>query len=93
MNPFSKLWTTKMSDVQRALVMAIIAAPLGILFDWATIANYQFSWQGLIKGAIAGGIGYIIKNFMTGINGNILTNSPKSLVTGGVDVQEITKPK
>jgi hypothetical protein len=66
--------------------MAILGAPLGVIYDWATLINFEFSWKGLIKGAVAAGVGYLIKNFMTGINGNILTNSPKSLVTGGVDV-------
>lgn len=74
MNTFSQLWTVKMSDTQRAFIVALLAAPLGILYDWATIANYVFSWQGLIKGAVAGGVGYIIKNFITGLQGNFLTN-------------------
>ena len=71
---FTKLWTVKLSDWQRAFIIAILAAPLGIIYDWATIANYEFSWQGLIKGAVAGGIGYILKNLFTGSQGNILTN-------------------
>jgi len=74
MEMFTKLGTIKLSDLERAFLVAILAAPLGILYDWATIANYAFSWQGLIKGAIAGGVGYIIKNFITGIQGSILSN-------------------
>ncbi len=71
---WTKLWDVKLSDLERAFIVAVLAAPLGILYDWATIANYAFSWQGLIKGAVAGGVGYIIKNFITGIQGNILSN-------------------
>ena len=71
---FTNLWTVKLSDWERAFVVAILAAPLGILYDWATIVNYAFSWQGLIKGAVAGGVGYVIKNFITGIQGSILSN-------------------
>jgi len=71
---FTDLWTIKLSDWQRAFIIAVLAAPLGVLYDWATLVNYEFSWQGLIKGAVAGGVGYIIKNLLTGYNGNILTN-------------------
>jgi hypothetical protein len=71
---FSKLWTVKMTDAERMFVIAVFSAPIGILYDWATVVNYEFSWNGLIKGAVAGGLGYIIKNFITGSNGNILTN-------------------
>ncbi len=71
---FTQLWTVKMSDWQRALIVAIFSAPLGILYDWATITNYEFSWNGLIKGAVAGGVGYLLKNFFTGQNGSLLTN-------------------
>lgn len=74
MNPFTNLWTIKLSDWQRALIIAVLAAPLGILYDWATITNYEFSWQGLVKGAVAGGIGYLLKNFITGQNGSLLSN-------------------
>ena len=74
MSNFTNLWTIKLSDWQRAFIVAVLAAPLGILYDWATVANYVFSWNGLIKGAVAGGVGYIIKNFITGLQGNVLSN-------------------
>jgi hypothetical protein len=68
------LWRIKLSDWERALIVAIVAAPIGLLYDWATQATFVLSWQALVKGAVAGGLGYIIKNLLTGINGNILTN-------------------
>ena len=71
---FTKLWTIKLSDWERALVVAIVAAPIGLLYDWATQPTFILSWQALIKGAVAGGLGYIIKNFITGQQGNMLTN-------------------
>ncbi len=71
---FTQLWTVKLNDWQRAFVVAVLAAPLGILYDWATVLNYEFSWNGLIKGAVAGGVAYILKNFFTGQQGNLLTN-------------------
>ncbi len=74
MNTFTELWTVKLSDAWRMFIIACLSAPIGILYDWATVINYEFSWQGLIKGAVAGGLAYLIKNFITGLNGKILTN-------------------
>lgn len=74
MNCFTNLWTVKLSDWQRALIVAILAAPIGIFYDWATQPTFVFTWQSVLKGAVAGGLGYIIKNFITGAQGNVLTN-------------------
>jgi hypothetical protein len=68
------LWRIKLSDSWRAFIVAVVAAPVGILYDWATVANYAFTWNSLLKGAVAGAAGYLIKNFITGLQGNILTN-------------------
>jgi ABC-type uncharacterized transport system permease subunit len=70
-----------------------MTVPLTIIYDSISNGTFSFDWKKILSGAIIGGVAYILKNFGTGINGNILTNSPKSIVTGGVDVQEITKPK
>lgn len=74
MNCFSNLWTVKLSDIQRAFIVAVLAGPLGILYDWATMENFQLNWRSVAKGAVAGGIGYLMKNFFTGANGKVLTN-------------------
>lgn len=71
---FTNLWTVKLSDWERALIVAIVAAPIGLLYDWATQPTFILSWQALVKGAMAGGLSYIIKNLLTGANGNLLTN-------------------
>lgn len=74
MNCFTKLWTLKLSDLQRGLIVAIFTAPIGIVYDWATMENFQLNWRSLVKGAVAGGLAYISKNFLTGENGKVLTN-------------------
>ena len=74
MNYFTELWTVKLSDWQRMLIVAICTIPFGILFDWATTAGYQINWMSMLKGAISGGLGYIGKNFVTGANGKLLSN-------------------
>ena len=74
MEYFSKLWRLKLNDFGRALILAILAAPLGLLYDWATQPDFIFTVQALVKGAVAGGAGYLIKNLLTGVNGKILSN-------------------
>jgi len=73
-NIFTKLWKVKMTDWQRGLVCAILGMPFGVLYDWATQTTFVFSWRDLLKGAVAGGLAYIGKNFITGTNGKILSN-------------------
>ncbi len=77
---FTKLWTIKMSDWQRALVIAVLTGPFGILFDtlstWITSSQWTitFDWHAIVKAAVAGFLAYFGKNFITGQNGRLLTN-------------------
>ena len=82
MSKFTELWTVKLSDWERGLVVAVLTVPLGILYDWATITDYQLNWRSIVKGAVVGFVAYITKNFSTGSGGNVLTNSSKSIITG-----------
>jgi hypothetical protein len=72
---FSHLWTVHLGDWERGLICAIIGIPLGIIYDWAVSATLAISWQAVLKGAIVGGLSYIGKNFGTGLNGRLFTNS------------------
>lgn len=73
---FTELWTIKMSDWQRGLVIAILTTPLTIIYDslTATPISWNFDWKKIIGAALAGGIAYFGKNFITGANGKLLTN-------------------
>ncbi len=75
---FTQLWTIKMSDWQRGLIVAILTTPLTIIYDTVTATPmvFTFDWKKILGAAIAGGIAYFLKNFITGINGQILTNAP-----------------
>ena len=75
-NKFTELWTVKLTDWQRGLVIAIITAPLTIIYQSlsATPITLVFDWKAIIGAAIAGGVAYILKNLATGSNGNMLTN-------------------
>ena len=71
---FTKLFTVKLSDWQRALIIAILTGPLTIIYDTISIGSLTFDWKKIITIAITGGIGYVLKNLLTGQNGNMLTN-------------------
>jgi hypothetical protein len=86
--PFSLLWSTKLSDWQRGLVVAVLTTPLTIIYDTVTATPlvFTFDWKKILGTAIAAGIAYVLKNFGTGIHGRILTNAPdvpKPLVVKG----------
>jgi len=74
MNVFTELWTIKMSDWQRGLVVAILTTPLTIIYDSVSNGALTFDWKKILAAAIAGGIAYILKNLITGSNGKLLTN-------------------
>ena len=74
MNPFTKLWSVKLSDWERAFVIAIITAPLTILLQSVSSGSLVINWRTILAAALSGGIAYILKNLGTGQNGNMLTN-------------------
>ena len=74
MNPFTNLWTIKMTDWQRGLVVAILTTPFTIIYDSVSTGALTFDWRKVVAAAIAGGLGYLLKNLVTGQNGKLLTN-------------------
>lgn len=73
-NIFTKLWTVKMSDWQRALVVAVLSGPFGIIYDSVMSWQLTFDWKAIVKAAVVGLVCYLGKNFITGAKGNIGTN-------------------
>ena len=73
---FTQLWTVKMSDWERGLVIAILTTPLTIIYDTFTTTPMVLTldWNKIVGTAIAGGIAYIGKNFITGQQGKMLSN-------------------
>jgi len=71
----SNLFKLNLSDVGKGLLVAVLASVFTWLasalnapgFSWATI-----DWNTLIQVAMASGIGYIAKNFVTTEDGKIL---------------------
>ncbi len=71
---FTLLWSVKMNDWQRGLVVAILSGPFGIIYDSVMAWSFVFDWRSIAKSAVVGLLAYLGKNFITGAKGNILTN-------------------
>ena len=71
---WTNLGTIKLSDWHRGLIVAILSTPIAIIYQSIQAGSLVFDWKAIIMAALSGGLGYIIKNLATGINGNILTN-------------------
>ena len=71
---FTNLWNIKMGDWERALIVAILTTPITIIYDTLQAGTLDFDWKKIMGAALAGGVGYILKNFLTGSSGKLLTN-------------------
>ena len=74
MEYFTNLWTVKLGDFGRGLIVAICTVPLTIILDSVNAGAFDFDWKKIAAAAVAGGLGYIMKNLLTGANGKVLTN-------------------
>lgn len=74
MNPFTNLWSVKLGDWGRALIIAIITAPLTIILQSVNAGSLVINWKTVLAAALSGGIAYILKNLGTGAGGNLLSN-------------------
>lgn len=72
------LGTLKISDWWKGLIVALIVAPLTIIYEslMATPVTLVFNWKAIIGACLAGGIAYLLKNLGTGSEGQMLTNAP-----------------
>ena len=79
MDYWTNLWTVKLGDWGRGLIIAIFTAPLTIIYQSVTTTpmTLVFDWKAILGGALAGGLGYILKNLATGSGGNLFRNAPK----------------
>jgi len=77
-NPFGPLGTIKLSDWWRGMIVALITAPLTIIYQSlsATPVTLVLDWKAILAAALTGGIAYLLKNLGTGSGGQILTNAP-----------------
>lgn len=74
MNPFTDLWSVKLGDWGRALIIAIITAPLTIILQSVNAGSLVINWKTVLAAALSGEIAYLLKNLGTGAGGNLLSN-------------------
>jgi dihydroxyacetone kinase len=61
----SPLFTINWRDVTRGLIMAVITPVLFLVQQTLETGSLQFNWQKIGMVAVAAGVGYVIKNFLT----------------------------
>lgn len=71
---FTKLGTIKLSDWWRGFIVAVATVPITIIFESVSKGSLTFNWRIIVLAGLSGGLGYILKNIGTGVNGNLLTN-------------------
>jgi hypothetical protein len=62
------------NDWVKGLVVAIITAPLTIIYQSVEAGSLVINWKVIIAAALTGGIAYLLKNLGTGTGGKLLTN-------------------
>ncbi len=71
---FTKLWTVQLGDWERGLIVAILTTPFTIIYDSLSAGALTFDWRKVLAAGLAGGVGYLLKNLLTGQGGKLLTN-------------------
>ncbi len=79
MDIWTQLGKIKLSDFWRGLIVAIATTPLTIIYQSVAAGGLKFDWKAILTTAMAGGVGYLIKNMATGQGGQLLTNADPSL--------------
>jgi len=61
----SKLFSLNYADILKGLLMAVITPVLVIIQQSIANGEMTFNWKAIGMAAIAGGVGYLLKNFFT----------------------------
>jgi hypothetical protein len=61
----SPLFTINWHDVLKGLIMAVLTPAVFIIQQTLQNGTLTFNWKSIGMAAVAGGVGYIIKNFLT----------------------------
>lgn len=61
----SGLFSINWNDVTKGLIMSILTPVVFIIQQTLEKGEFVFNWQYIGMTAVAGGVGYIIKNFLT----------------------------
>ena len=75
MDCWTKLGTIRLGDFWRGFIIAILTAPLTILYETVQVGSLTFDWKKVSAVALAAGIAYLLKNLATGQGGKLLTDA------------------
>jgi hypothetical protein len=70
----SRLWSLQLSDWWKGLIVAVLTAPLTIIYQSISAGSLVLDWKAILLAGLAGGIAYLMKNIATGTKGRMLTN-------------------
>lgn len=70
----TKLFSLKLNDLWKGFIVAVLTAPLTIIYESLQAGSLNFDWPTIGKAALAAACAYLIKNFLTGTQGKMLTN-------------------
>ena len=61
----SKLFRVNLKDILKGLVMAVLTPAVFILQQSLEAGSLKVEWHSVLLASIAGGLGYLVKNFFT----------------------------
>ena len=61
----SKLFSINISDILKGLLMAVLTPAVYIIQSSLEAGEWSFNWHNIAMAAVAGGVGYLVKNFFT----------------------------
>jgi ABC-type uncharacterized transport system substrate-binding protein len=69
----SKQFTLNLNDFWKGLIMAVLTPVVTIVYQSIEAGSLTFNWKAILMAAVAGFMGYLMKNFF---------DKPKVVVTG-----------
>jgi hypothetical protein len=73
----SKLGKLDIKDIVKGLVMAVLTPAVFVLQQSIEAGTFTFNWHQVALAAVAGGFGYLIKNFFTNSDGKPFSTEKK----------------
>lgn len=61
----SKLFAVNIKDLLKGLVMAVLTPAVFVLQQSVEAGTFTFNWHQVALASVAGGFGYLIKNFFS----------------------------
>lgn len=90
----SKQFTINLSDTIKALIMAVLVPVVTIIMASIDKGELTFNWKQILIAAIGGGLGYLIKNWLTPsaiVVKNVSKETVEAVKEGDAEVKVLTK--